>query len=281
MGGRRRSFVRRQRALPLLVEPTADSAARLSYAERLAESLWGKHSQAFFIGGSSATGSATLYSDIDIVHVVSEGYTGPLRKFYYDGGLLAAVTARTLTDWRDAATQPERAIFVVPAIQSAIVLIDPQGVVADYKAELASFIWEPLQEKANHFAGALVASQAETVHKVLSGLVRSDNAYDATAILALDMTLAIAVFRGVLVESSATYMPRVRQSMGETSAWSQWHLIATSQRQQPTSLREQAIAAVNLYHETFQVLRTHMAPDRRDLALATNAVVQSALRMLS
>lgn len=253
----------------------------MAYADRLAASLWSKQSRAFFVGGSSVTGTATPYSDIDIAHVVAEGYTGPLRTFYYDGGLLAAVVVRPLSVWREAATQPERAIFVVPVVRSAIPLIDPEGVIAAFKAELASFTWEPLQEKAKLSAGMLVASQAETVHKVLSGLARGDNAYDATTMLTLEMTLAIAVFRGVLVEGSAAYMAQVRQSMGDTSAWSRWHRIATGNQERPVYLRDQAIAALNLYRETLRALKIHMAPDRLELASATDAVVESVLRVVS
>jgi hypothetical protein len=98
--------------------------------------------------------------------------------------------------------------------------------------------------------------------------------------LTLDLTLAMAVWHGVLMESSASYMRQVRAAVGDTSPWSHWHRLATGQdygdAPMPT-LRMQAQAAIRVYRETFRLIEPVMVSDRRELARATATVVDKAL----
>jgi hypothetical protein len=247
----------------------------------LVADLSSEHTVAIVLAGSAVRGDATQYSDLDLAHIVDESYSGPEKKFHYQAGLLISVSARTLEWWRLAASQPERAIFLVPAMREARILSDTTDVFQQYLSELAAFTWAPLQEAANRFAGAAVAAQAETVHKVLSALVRGDGLFEPAAMLTLDMTQSMAVQRGVMVKSSASYMQQVRDVVGEESAWSNFHRTATNQTDEVgVSAREQAEAAVRLYRETVRLIEAVMLPDRRELAAATVAVVDEALGRL-
>lgn len=219
------------------------------------------------------------YSDLDLAHIVDDSYTGPEKKFYYRGNLLVSVNSRTLEWWRRAITLPERAIFVVPAMRSARILLDPDGMFARYQSELADFSWAPLQPAADLFAAAATAAQAETVHKILGALWRGEGLYEPTVMLALDMTQVMAVQSGVMIDGSASYLRQVRAAVGDDSAWSRYHRITTGQcgpGETPPTQRQQAQAAIRLYRETFRLIEPVMPPDRRDLALATVAVVDDA-----
>jgi hypothetical protein len=244
--------------------------------DELVPTLVSAHTVAIVLAGSIVQGNATPFSDIDLAHIIDADYTGFEKQFYYRAGRLVSVNARTLDWWQRAVIQPEKAIFVVPAMQRAHIVLDPTGAFAHYQANLAEFSWQPLQQAAHQFAGATLASQAETVHKILSGLVRGEGLYEPTVVLTLDLTLVMAVHGGVLVESASSYMRQVRQTMGNDSTWSSYHRVATSDRhggEAPSTLQQQAQAAIHLYRETFRLIESTMAPDRRDLAGATVDVI--------
>jgi len=247
----------------------------------LATELSASDTVAMVLAGSAARNVATAYSDIDLAHIMPEGYAGPEKSFHYRDGRLISVSMRPMTWWRRAGTQPERAIFLVPAMRDARILLDPDGEFRRYLRELQDFSWTPLQPAANRFAGAALAAQAETVHKVLSALVRNEGLFESVAPLTLDLTQIVAVQRGALIETSAQYMHSVRQAAGDTSDWSRFHRLATAQPRPnapSTTLRAQGLAVLHLYLETFRMIEDIMLPDRHALAAATCSVVHQALQ---
>ncbi len=246
----------------------------------LATELSASDTVAMVLAGSAVCNAATAYSDIDLAHIMPEGYTGPEKRFHYRAGRLISVSMRSMTWWRRAVTQPERAIFLVPVTREARILLDPEGEFSRYQRELQDFSWTPLQPAANRFAGAALAAQAETVHKVLSALVRNEGLFESVTPLALDLTNIVAVQRGVLIETSARYMDQVRHAVADASEWSRYHRVATAQPREgepPTTLREQGLAVLHLYLETFRMIEGVMLPDRHTLAAATYSVVHQAL----
>jgi predicted nucleotidyltransferase len=66
------------------------------------------------LAGSAVRNAATAYSDIDLAHIMAEGYAGPEKRFHYRDGRLISVSMRTMSWWRRAVTQPERASFWFP-----------------------------------------------------------------------------------------------------------------------------------------------------------------------
>ncbi len=247
----------------------------------LATELSASDTVAMVLAGSAVRNAATAYSDIDLAHIMAEGYAGPEKRFHYRDGRLISVSMRTMSWWRRAVTQPERAIFLVPAMRDARILLDPEGEFSRYLRELQDFSWTPLQPAANRFAGAALAAQAETVHKVLSALVRNEGVFESVTLLALDLTQIVAVQRGVLIKTSAHYMQQVRHAVGDASDWSRFHRMATAQPgagKPPTTLRKQGLAVLHLYLETFRMIEGSMLPERRALAAHTNSVVHHALQ---
>ncbi len=125
------------------------------------------------LGGSYARGDATPYSDVDIVHFVTVAPSNPHRTYRYIDGRLISIATRTLDWYRTALTQPPRAIFAVPALRHARILLDKDGTFHAFQQELQTFTWEPLQESANQYISHMIMNSAEDVHKLLSTQIRS------------------------------------------------------------------------------------------------------------
>jgi len=86
----------------------------------------------------------------------------------------ASTTVRTVEGLQLAVGRPEQAIFLMPGMRSARIFFDPHGMFARYQSDLASFTWAALQPAADRYTGAPLAARAETVHKILSLLLRGE-----------------------------------------------------------------------------------------------------------
>src|SRR5438067_13739673 len=70
---------------------------------------------AIILRGSYARGDAVPYSDVDLTRLVKEQPEPTQRKqFTYRHGLLISISTRTIEQYREDFTIPERALFVVP-----------------------------------------------------------------------------------------------------------------------------------------------------------------------
>src|SRR5262245_53423037 len=107
----------------------------------LASELATDDTVALALSGSHARGTATPYSDIDILRFVqelpqAEGERYTLR--YRDGHLLS-ITTTTIAAQRADLGKPEMAIFAAPGLQQMNILHDPSGELAGLKVEGAAF----------------------------------------------------------------------------------------------------------------------------------------------
>lgn len=137
---------------------------------------------AIILGGSQARGDATRYSDVDFMRFVRlEEDTRPKRYVYRDGRLVSIGT-HTITKYRAGLQDPEAAIFVVPSMREARILLDKDGEFAQFQQEVRAFTWEPLQERANEQAGTLLMLFTEYAHKIPGSLLMRDELALAAAI---------------------------------------------------------------------------------------------------
>src|SRR5437870_1653284 len=120
---------------------------------------------------------------------------------------------------------PERAIFVVPSVREARILLDKEGAFCALQQEARVWTWEPLQADANSFASNVLMAHTEYVHKILRALLLED-AFALTEItfeLLLALTDAVVVQRGMLVISGNTYFWQVQNMVGVESKWTSYH----------------------------------------------------------
>lgn len=226
------------------------------------------------LGGSHARGDATPYSDIDIACFVKDGLLPAPKHFFYRDSYLVSVASKSIAAIREETVRPNKAIFVVPGLRGARILLDKDGSVGALLRDIEAFAWEPLQPAANRYASYNIMELAEQVHKVLSEALKGNDlalAY-ATAKLLSGLTEAVAVQRGVLVTSDNTYYSQVEAAAG--AEWAQHHRIGAgvdvAEVGGATLATARALAAVRLYRETVRLLRHSMDPAH--LAVAERAV---------
>lgn len=222
--------------------------------------------------GSHARGDAGAASDIDLYLFDEE--PSPCRLLHWQGRLIS-LTGTTVAAQRAELARPERAIWAVPGLRQARIMRDPRGELAGLIAEAERFTWGPLRETAAAFAADHLAGLTEEVHKIRSGLNRGDEgclAY-ATLGLALGLTEAVAVARGVMIESENTYFRQVQAAAGQASAWTHYHRAVLGMTPGAPLARDRALAALGLYRETAGLLRGSFLPEHL-------AVIEPALLLV-
>lgn len=231
---------------------------------------------ALALAGSYARGDATRWSDVDVIRygadlpaTSEERYTLAIRE-----GRLVSLSTTTIPTKQAEMTKPEAAIFVVPGLRQARILHDPTGALAALHQQARDFTWEPLRTAASAHASETVMGDAEEAHKLLGALGRHDEsaALYATHGLVLGLTRAVAVGRGVLIESENSYYRQVQEAAGVDSSWTRYHRIAAgfvapSSRLAPATAV--GIAALHLYRETAHLLLPLLLPRHLPVIEAT------------
>jgi predicted nucleotidyltransferase len=243
------------------------------FLQTLVTELDGSDILGIILGGSHARGDAGPYSDVDVALLVKEDVQPPPKRFFYRDGYLVSIASKSIAGIREEMSRPNRAIFVVPGLRGARVLLDKDGSVGNLLRDIDAFVWELLQSAADRYASYTIMALAEQIHKILAETPRGNElalAY-ATAKLLSGLTEAVAAQRGVLVKSDNTYYRQVEAVAGPE--WAKHHRIVTGVDAEvggSTHAKARALAAVRLYRETVELLRPVM--ERAHLAVAERAV---------
>jgi hypothetical protein len=234
---------------------------------------------AVILAGSYARGTATRFSDVDFARFVhTPAQLAPKRYFLREGHLISVVSW-SLDFLEESITRPEHAIWRVPVLREARILLDKEGAFATFQQRLADFRWETLQEQANAWASDTFMLFDELALKALGALLNRDEAALAYAThdLLWSLTEVVAVQRGVFVEGSNQYYTLVRKAAGKDSAWTHFHRLALCLEPFPAHLspaEARGIAAIRLYQETAQLLHEALLPQDR-------AVIEQALQVIT
>jgi predicted nucleotidyltransferase len=233
---------------------------------------------AVILGGSYARGMATRYSDVDFARFVRTPPQGKRKRYFYRDGRLISIVTWPLEFIQESITKPELAIWRIPSMREARILLDKDGAFGAFQRSLAEFRWESLQEQANAWASDELLLYTEFVHKALGALLNRDEtalAY-ATQELFHILTWVLAVQRGVLIEGGNTYYRQVQEAAGMNSAWTRYHRMILFLEVLPphlTPAEARGIAALHLYQETASMLRDALQPQDRE-------IIEQALHML-
>jgi hypothetical protein len=261
-----------------------------AFLAHLVAQLNDQETLALALVGSHARGMATSYSDVDVTRfVISPSHSSdPPLQLTHEGGYLISIVSSTFEQSRHALTQPEEAIWVVPALRDAKILLDKEGQLERLQREARAFQWEALQQRANGVASAKAAKFAEEVYKLLGGLARQDEdaILNATLWLFVGLTLTIAVQRGILLLSESTSYRQVRQVLGKDSKWTRLHRQVAGFEEAEgngTATQKRGIAALHLYEETIHLLRPFLHRAHVDVVHHALGAIQGAsfLRPLS
>ena len=221
--------------------------------------------------GSSMRGQAQQYSDIDLWRFVK---TPPQDRFatytlrWHDEHLVSVTTA-TLEDQYDKLQRPEGAVSAVPGLRQMRILVDKTGEIEALKTAAQCFEWSSLQASAHEYASHELLGYAEEVHKIMNGLRQAEEYLLIYALhgLAVGLTQAVAVYKGILSESENTYWRQVQRAVGDHSAWTQQHRIVLGLL--IASPRARAEAGLRFYRETAALLDAIILPQHRATIDAT------------
>lgn len=236
---------------------------------------------AIVLHGSYARGEALpLYSDIDLVRIMREDASQyEEKRFFYREGYLLSIASRPLSVYRQRFTQPEQAIFAIPGVREARILLDKYGEFQRLQQEAWKWTWEPLQMAANTYAGQTMVKQAEIVLKLLRALALQDLV--ALAEMMLDLftaiTDAVAVQHGVLVRSGNTYFRQVQEAVGQQTRWTRTHLRLAGVTAHALSLQERGKETLWFYKETAQLLKPSLQEDHWRMIEQTFHLIEDVL----
>lgn len=229
------------------------------------------------IVGSYARGQESRYSDVDFDIFVSKLPGDPNDRYtlrYWDDKLIS-LKYTLLDDERLALTNPRRAIWAVPGLRGMKILLDKDGSLSALQQAALDFAWSSLQDRADEYAAEQVMGNAEEVHKILNGLVRS---HESTVLyaswgLVKNMLESVAVQRGILIISENRYFDLIQDSMARDSSWTRAFRTAWGLDSGASHYQARGAAALALYRLTAALFDV-LIPEKHRL------VVNTTLRLI-
>jgi len=211
--------------------------------------------------GSYARGQNTQYSDVDVDIFVE---FLPLESSYtlrYMDGHLISLKYITLENEYRSLTQPEKAIWAVPGIKQMIVLLDPSGRLSALMQAAQNFKWQTLQSAADEYAIEQLMGGAEEVHKIMDGLAKHNESKVLFAVWGLfkELADAVAVQRGLMMETENCYFDVIQESVGPSHAWTGAFRLTLGADVGEINLpvyKTRGVAALALYKHTAQLFHS-------------------------
>jgi hypothetical protein len=245
----------------------------VGFLDRLVAELDGEDVVGIILGGSHARGTAAALSDVDIALFVRDDAALRPKRYFYRDGLLASCGTKTAARVRADAADPSKAVWVVPGILEAAILLDKDGSLRNLMQDLARFDWAPLRRKANRHVSNLMMGLTEPVHKLANELHRGNEAGVAHVLplVLAALTEAVAVYLGVLVQSDSTYFRQVQEAAGSNSEWAACHRRAAGLT--GATLVERAKACLLLHRLTFQMVQAGMDAEQARVVEEANSRV--------
>jgi predicted nucleotidyltransferase len=234
------------------------------------------------LGGSHARGDATPYSDIDLACFVPDTFR-PLRKRYlYREGHLVSIGLKTFERVKQQIAEPYQALWIVPSFRQAKVLLDKDGSVSELKLMVEQFTWDPLRREAIGYAGHILTSDAEFVHKLSGNLWRGNPSGIVYSVQRLfdGATMAMALYYGVFITTDNMYYQEIESAVGSDSIWTHYHCLLSGVKtigEDTSSLDGRAKLALRLYRETASQLMPALNEQRRNVVEHVLNLIEQAL----
>ncbi len=250
---------------------------RHTLLQKLVARLDGENTAGILITGSFARGEGGPFSDVDLYHYVRQMPTqraDPQHLELIDGYLVSLTTTSVEKEHAELG-DPCRAIWVIPALRRASILLDREGRLAELIEMAKEITWERLQAQADAFASRNLAGTAEEVYKILDGIQHKIESKTLYAVWGLTRELANALLvqRGVLIPTENVFLDCVQAAAGPNSSWTRHFRLATGLDPLPDGLptfirlgRE----ALELYRASAGLLRSVILP--RDLLIVEKAL---------
>ena len=220
------------------------------------------------LGGSHARGDATPYSDVDLACFVPDTFRSLRKRYLYREGHLISIGQKTLEGVKQQLAEPFQALWIVPGFRQSRVLLDKDGSMSQLKQMVENFTWETLHMEAAGFAGHILISDAEFVHKLLGNYWRGNLSGIAYAVQRLfdGATMAMALYYGVFITTDTMYFQEVESAVGSDSNWTHYHSLLSGVKtigEDTSSLNVRGKLALHLYRETASLLMPTLNVQRR------------------
>jgi hypothetical protein len=254
-----------------------------TFLQSLIDRLDGPDVVGITISGSHARGEADRYSDVDLscyVRTLPENKLDRCTLRYW-GDSLVSIHTTTIEAERAELNDPEHAIWAIPGVRQAHILLDKNGTIAALKQFAESLCWADLQPAADVFAAEEIMGCAEEAHKILSGLAGEQEStvfYAAWGLIG-GMLHALAAQRGLLIRTENEYFDLVQEAVGRDSAWTAAFRLASGCDNGPVNLHPYKLrgaAALALYRETAILLAPIIPGHHREVLDSTLALIAEA-----
>jgi predicted nucleotidyltransferase len=251
------------------------------FLQKLVAQLDDENTIGITLGGSLARGEGNCYSDVDILRylrVVPENKVDADSLRFVDG-FLVSVHATTLEEEAANLHRPHRAIWVVPGLRQARILLDKDGLVARLVESARNFRWSDLQPAADIMVSWQLCGLAEEVYKILGALEARDESKTIYAVSSLlfDLVETLLVQRGILVPTENAYFALAQNAAGNDSAWTRQLRLAAALDPFPADRPvyvTRGVASLNLYRLTADLCDDILRPEEA-------AVVHRALEVIT
>lgn len=239
-----------------------------SFLKDLVALLDNENTIGIIFSGSFARDGGGPYSDVDLWQFVREIPASESEQLCLRivDGFMVAVKLTTLEKEYAGMQNPEQAIWVIPGLRQACILLDKDGSLAALKETATNATWEPMQQAANAYASWMLSSLAEEVQKIVDGLTQRDESKTLYACWGLTRGLANALLvqRGILIHTENAYIDIAQATAGRTSDWTRQFRLAIGL--DPLSPGEAAFsgygsASLRLYCETVRLLQKILQPE--------------------
>lgn len=247
----------------------------IQFLRQVVQELDGSDVTAIGLTGSHARNSATPYSDVDIYRFVQRAPEAEEEQYQLRmiEGYLVSISTTSIRAKRAELTRPEQLIYAVPGLRQMRILLDKRGELAALKRDVDPFNWRLFQPAADSFASYQLMGLAEEVHKLLGGLHRGDEGamLYGTIGLTLGLARAVAVQRGLFIDSENTYFAQVMNLFEPDSDWVRCFRAAVGLdatfNDEPVTVSVRAFFALNLYSLTGLALRDIVRIDHAEVIL--------------
>jgi hypothetical protein len=254
-----------------------------SFLQKLVIRLDSENTIGVALSGSFARGDGGRYSDVDLWHYVRQEPPGELDqpRLEFVDGILVSVKTSLLEKDSAGLRNPQQAIWVIPALCQAQILLDKDGTLAALQQAARDLSWEMLQPAADVFAARTLAATAEEVHKILDGLERSDESKITYALWSVTQNLsqAVLVQHGTLVPTENVYIDYAQQAAGRGSAWTHQFRLALRldplQAGTPTFVAL-GVAGLQLYRETATLFKEILQSEDACIVTRTLEIMSEA-----
>jgi len=253
------------------------------FLKKLVAQLDNENTVGIMLSGSFARGEGGSYSDVDLWQYVREIHTceTELLSPRIVDGYMVVIKLSMLEKEYAGLQNPEQAIWVIPGLRQASILLDKDGSLATLKATAEKTTWEPLQNAANVYASRMLSSASEEVQKILDGLVQQNESKTLYAIWGLtrELTNTLLVQRGMLIPTENAYIDFAQAAAGLTSDWTRQFRLAIGLDPLPMEgpgFSGWGGASLRLFSETARLLQEFLRPEDAIIVNRTVEIITEA-----